>query len=68
MFEQRGCHLLHRCIGSTCDWMSRVGFVLAIYVAVSCRPAGVKPNGTHFEPQRASVRAGRLCEFRKHFF
>ena len=42
---------------------------MAIYVAVSCRPAGVKPNGTHFEPQRASVRAGTLgiaCESGPH--
>ena len=40
---------------------SGLEFVLAIYVAVNCRPIGVKPNGTHFvnfEPQCASMRAG----------
>ncbi len=43
-------------IGLPTDFIG--GFVLAIYVAVICHPAFVKPNGNHFEPQRISVRAG----------
>jgi len=40
---------------------------VAIYVAVSCRPAGLKPNGTHFvnfESQCANMRAGFVSDYK----